>query len=135
MDGMDEVTSCTRCGQSIMTNAIIKRQDRGDYNKDCKDCRTTEAKKVQYGTGQEYCIPHKGLFDEDDNPLDRQGKLYKPGIRSCGHRDCIRPMHIIKDPAPQSLPITLELYDISYRTGVKLSAEQMMERIRGEAIA
>lgn len=40
------------------------------------------------------CISHAGLYDDDDNPLADDGSLYLPGVRLCGHRDCVNPRHL-----------------------------------------
>lgn len=40
------------------------------------------------------CVSHKGLYDDDDNPLDAKGNLYRPGVRLCRKRDCVNQMHI-----------------------------------------
>jgi len=29
------------------------------------------------------------LFDDGVNPLDKVGRLYRPGVRLCGYRDCV----------------------------------------------
>lgn len=47
---------------------------------------------IRYGKG-EVCLAWRGDFDENDNPV-HNGKLFMPGVRSCGHRDCINPDHI-----------------------------------------
>jgi hypothetical protein len=41
------------------------------------------------------CLAWRGDFDENDNPM-HDGKLFMPGVRECGHRDCINPEHIKK---------------------------------------
>ena len=55
------------------------------------------------------------------NPIDRKLRLYIPGVRVCGHKDCVNKDHIIETKAPSDLE--LERNDISYRTG-RLSALQ-----------
>lgn len=40
------------------------------------------------------CISHSGLYDNWDNPLTDDGQPYLPGIRKCGHRDCVNIWHI-----------------------------------------
>lgn len=41
-----------------------------------------------------------GDVDELDRPI-RNGKLYKPGIRTCNRADCVRLSHIIPAPKPE----------------------------------
>jgi hypothetical protein len=73
-----------------------------------------------------YCWPHKGNFDYYDNPLDEKNRPVMPGARTCNHSDCVRPEHVI--PA-----IEMEWWDISYRTGKKLSYQEIYKKIVSEA--
>lgn len=86
--------TCTRCGTlwSYPDRYVTRPEFDGSQ---CKDCKARPLTRV--GSGLDYCTPWHGHFDEDDNPM-QNGKLYKPGIRTCGHRDCVRPMHIIPYP-------------------------------------
>ena len=63
-------------------------------NKDllCKSCRVKPAKVIQYG--QVRCEPWAGSVDVDLNPIDETGALVIPGLRTCGHRDCVNPKHV-----------------------------------------
>jgi hypothetical protein len=38
-------------------------------------------------------VPWRGDFDLEDNPMVNGGLLL-PGVRLCGHRDCVNPHHI-----------------------------------------
>jgi hypothetical protein len=49
-----------------------------------------------------------------------------PGARTCNNPDCVRPAHVI--PA-----IEMEWWDISYRTGKKLTHQETYEKIVSEA--
>jgi len=73
-----------------------------------------------------YCWPHKGNFDDHDNPLDEKLQPYMPGARTCNHSDCVFPDHVI--PA-----IEMEWLDISYRTGQKLTYQETYKKIVSEA--
>ena len=43
------------------------------------------------------CLPWHGGFAKDDViPLDDDGRLVLPGVRGCGHNDCVNPSHVIK---------------------------------------
>lgn len=75
---------CIRCGV-VLTDK--RRKD--DY---CVDCRMKPAKTVPFG--DDVCIPWRGEFDEDDNPL-KFGRPYLEGVRTCQHRDCVNPNHLI----------------------------------------
>ncbi len=50
---------------------------------------------VKYPNG-DYCMSWLGEYDEEDHPMLR-GKLYRPGARTCNHRDCVRPSHWVRD--------------------------------------
>ncbi len=54
---------------------------------------------IRYGKG-EVCLAWRGDFDEADNPI-HNGKLFMPGVRNCGHRDCINPEHIKQEGRTQ----------------------------------
>jgi len=60
---------------------------------------------------QEYkgCRPWAGEVDDEFRPL-RNGKLWKPGVRKCGHADCVKAAHI---------------------EGLEAQAEMMRTRIKG----
>ena len=83
---------CERCGQdwTFSQRYLYRTQFQKDL---CRDCRTQRLDRITY-SGKEYCTPHRGQFDNNDNPI-KDGKLYKPGARTCGHRDCVRATHII----------------------------------------
>ena len=43
------------------------------------------------------CLPwHGGFAGDDVTPLDDDGRLVLPGVRGCGHNDCVNPSHIMK---------------------------------------
>ena len=54
------------------------------------------------------CVTHEGNYTDDDYPLDEFGNLFMPGFRTCRHRDCVNPRHIIKDPKPSRVKETQE---------------------------
>ena len=78
---------CERCG--LQYEVSSRRSKNTNY---CSSCKATPLKSVSYGK-KGYCVPWHGDFDEWENPL-KNGVLYKPGVRSCGHRDCVRDAHI-----------------------------------------
>jgi len=39
---------------------------------------------------------HGGFAGDDVTPLDDDGRLVLPGVRGCGHNDCVNPSHIMK---------------------------------------
>ena len=60
----------------------------------------------------EICRPWSGELDENLNPIGKDLRLYLPGERTCGHRDCVSKNHII----PFKQDLEMERNDISYRT-------------------
>ena len=104
---------CERCGMNVSEAAVERRKARGTYDGLCADCRNGRANEIKYnGT---VCRPWRGEVDEDFNPIDRNLKLYLPGLRTCGHKDCVNKEHIVKATVERN--IELERYDTSYRTG------------------
>lgn len=85
---MDELrVVCRRCGWSWVVESGRRRAFEL-----CESCRVKPALSVRYGSDR--CIPWRFGFDEFDNPL-RDGVLFLPGVRVCGHRDCVNPLHVV----------------------------------------
>lgn len=57
----------------------------------CVSCRARPARSIRYGSDR--CIPWQGSFTICDEPL-LHGELFLPGLRLCGHSDCVNPVHI-----------------------------------------
>ena len=76
---------CRRCG-------FVWFPKKKDVAVFCSSCRAKPVKSVKYGG--EACIPHHGKFDEFDRPMVG-GVLYLPGLRSCGHNDCVNVAHVV----------------------------------------
>jgi len=106
--------NCERCGIEIDERTIVRRKARGQDDQRCSDCRTQHLYEIKYEGI--VCRPWRGEVDEDLNPIDGQLRLYLPGVRTCGHRDCVNKEHIISAPKPIT-ELELERNDISYRTG------------------
>lgn len=95
-----ETIHCQKCGveeqQKLAT--LDKRASRNGNLKLCKDCNIQgPIKQIRYG--KDYCTPWHGDFDGNDNPM-KNGRLYKPGKRTCGHRDCVNVRHIVAPAIP-----------------------------------
>jgi hypothetical protein len=105
--------NCERCGIEIDRKTIIQRQGRGILDQRCSDCRVKQLHEIKYDGL--ICRPWRGEVDEDLNPIDGKLRPYLPGIRTCGHKDCVNKEHIITPAVERS--IELERYDTSYRTG------------------
>lgn len=86
---MEKVRVCARCG--IDRDLLPKRSGRKDY---CRGCRIKVEHIIRYG--KDVCMAWRGDFDQYDNPV-HNGALFLPGIRTCGHRDCINPEHITNE--------------------------------------
>ena len=101
----DKTTACVWCGVQVRMELIYKRRSRKDANPDaCRDCRDFRTRsgeiRKQYKwshptLGWIYCSLWLDELDELWRPIDEQGKLFRPGERLCGLKDCIRPDHII----------------------------------------
>jgi len=114
---------CNRCGMELSDKAIEKRQSRGIYDGRCFDCRSNPAREIKYsGT---VCRPWWGEVDEDLNPIDKHLKPYLPGLRTCGHKDCVNKAHIVRELRP----LELERNDISYRTGRLSELQDFMREL------
>jgi hypothetical protein len=117
--------NCNRCGIEVSEAAIERRKARGTYDGKCADCRNGQANEIKYnGT---VCRPWRGEVDEDFNPIDRNLKLYLPGLRTCGHKDCVNKEHIVK--ATVERDIELERYDTTYRTGRLAELQDYLEEL------
>lgn len=114
---------CNRCGIELSEKVVEKRKARGIYDGRCFDCRSNPAREIKYsGT---ICRPWWGEVDEDLNPIDRNLKPYLPGLRTCGHKDCVNKDHIIRELRP----LELERNDISYRTGRLSELQDFMKEL------
>jgi hypothetical protein len=103
--------NCSRCGIAIGEKTIERRRARGTLDGRCSDCRLIQLNEINYnGT---ICRPWRGELDENLYPIDRKLRPYLPGIRTCGHKDCVNKAHII----PELDPLERERNSISYRTG------------------
>ena len=113
--------NCERCGMEVSEAAVERRKARGTYDGKCSDCRNGMATEIKYnGT---VCRPWRGEVDENLNPIDKNLKLYLPGVRICGHKDCVNKDHII---SPINI-LELERNDISYRTGTRSEIEDFLK--------
>jgi hypothetical protein len=84
---------CERCGCEMTEVVVLARRKRGKDLWGCAQCRGGKQARVKTAFG--LCQPHQGLFDDDDNPLDKFGRLYRPGVRLCGYRDCVAVDHLV----------------------------------------
>lgn len=118
--------NCSRCGISISEAAIERRKARGTFDGRCQDCRGHKSNELKYDG--EVCRPWRGEVDEELNPIDRKLRLYLPGVRTCGHRDCVSKQHIIP-PTPKDFSLELERNDLSYRTGRRSELKDFLREI------
>lgn len=96
----DGDAECVQCGKYIRRHAIERAKNRGkEHLTKCKDCRAKPVRSLRYNhpsLGAIECFPWSGEVDNDFNPIDDRGRLVKPGIRICGHKDCVNGNHIEK---------------------------------------
>lgn len=114
---------CSRCGIELSESAIERRIARGNTDNRCSDCRVGAAREIKYDGL--VCRPWRGEVDEYMNPIEENLRLYRPGIRTCGHRDCVAKDHII--PVPSDLE--MERNDISYRTKRPSALEDYLKEL------
>ena len=115
--------NCERCGMEVSEAAVERRKARGTYDGMCADCRNGRATELKYNGV--VCRPWRGEVDEDWNPIDQKLRLYLPGVRTCGHKDCVNRDHIIKP----DYSLELERNDTSYRTGRRSKMEDYLQEI------
>lgn len=107
-DDKDELrfVACVWCGQWITKKVFLKRQQRkledADQCKDCRDVRKYEdiknfrrSARTSPKLGRVECLAWNGDLDDDWNPVDEDGELYRPGERICGAKDCVDLNHIV----------------------------------------
>lgn len=86
---------CSRCGRQR------RERERLVWESECTDCQGAEAPADQLlyyrGSKAIVCMPWQGEYDANDHPIDDLGQLVLPGPRSCGHRDCINPEHVVPE--------------------------------------
>jgi len=58
--------------------------------------------------GEITCYPYAGDVDELWRPLDASGGLFRPGVRLCGHADCVNLNHIAGKQVHKRYANTLE---------------------------
>lgn len=123
--GEEVAMICLRCGVEDVNGAIAKRVERHSSQL-CSSCRARPSKTVDSEQGK--CKPHKGDFDwATRQPIDNDGAVILPGVRSCHNADCVEPSHIIPD-------FEFERLDRSYITGVKLTPQEIYLSIIQERV-
>lgn len=122
---MSKIASCLICDSQWEIHE--GRENKHLY---CLECRRSE-KRIDYGHS-EPCIPWRGDFDLDDNPM-KNGQPHKPGERKCNHRDCVQDSHIIEPMSWESLEA--ERHSTFYRTKRKLSYQKLMATLQKEKMS
>lgn len=122
---------CQQCGIIIRRDTWMKNRDRGNEKWDyCKSCK---AHPVAYVTvrhkvlGLICCVPHRGELDEQWRPINAKGKLFRPGIRFCGNRDCISPSHIVAEMNPYAVSALIK--KTFKKTGKLITLDEAIARI------
>lgn len=83
-----------RCGIEENSVRMTKRHERRNELL-CRSCIAKPAKTISGPLGK--CFPWNGNFDVMDNPLNKDGTKFRPGVRTCGHADCVNLDHIIEE--------------------------------------
>ena len=115
-----EYCACIWCGQWITKDAYFKRVERkrNDPNvcKDCTDVRKSnglqkyKSKRTDHPElGVLWCYIWDGELNDDWYPIDDNGKLYMPGVRICGFKDCVSSQHVIPPKVAEVSDIDLIL--------------------------
>jgi len=98
-----ELINCWRCGIAVDIEVYKKRVQRKIPDPDrCADCFDTDKAMKNTWTWVHpvlrkiVCIPHKGDVDDEFRPLNKAGRLYMPGERICGMKDCVKRTHQVK---------------------------------------
>ena len=118
--------SCVWCGQWISKDTYMKRVERKrDYVDVCRDCldirkgdllaKKGNVKRTHPVLGVIDCRPYKGELNEDWMPIDDDGKLFMPGHRICGAKDCVSSKHVIPPKKPQVSDMDLILMSVEVR--------------------
>ena len=126
----NEIVYCTRCGQEQNYEQVYKRVIRKTVNalwcRDCRDDRKEIRQDYSWkhpALGKLYCWLWTGDLDDNWQPIDDEGQLYRPGKRLCGLKDCVRQTHIItpeKPPTDQKLLLEMiEMQDYNKRARTK----------------
>jgi hypothetical protein len=119
--------ACVWCGNWISKDTYLKRVERKrDYLDICKDCLDIRKgdllannKKVARNhktLGRIFCRPYEGELNEDWLPIDDEGKLFMPGHRICGAKDCVNSNHVIPPKKPEVSDIDLILMSMEVRS-------------------
>lgn len=95
---------CTRCGIDLSQYALDHPNP--ETMGLCRDCRPVRT-RLRSG----HCNPWMGEVDDDFNPI-RNGKLYLPGKRTCGHKDCVKRSHIEVEEKFNPAPLEVLLAEV-----------------------
>jgi hypothetical protein len=99
----NEIGYCTKCGIEHNQANVFKRIERKAVNptwcRDCRDDRTEIRRDYKWNhpvLGRISCWLWIHDLNDDWHPIDENGKLFRPGERLCGLKDCVRQTHIIE---------------------------------------
>lgn len=109
---------CTQCGQPISGQTLAKRQARNPegYSTRCADCAAVPVATIR-ATG---CQPWDGDFDWDLMTPTLNGQPVMPGLRECGHADCMNKKHVLP-MSVDSVALIGQQFSVPNRSGVRRS--------------
>lgn len=91
--------NCSQCGQLFSKDLYYKRVSRKIPNPDhCSDCKAVPVKQYTWNhptLGRITCQPFQGELDDLWRPINVVGRLYMPGERVCGKKDCVNASHVV----------------------------------------
>ena len=88
---MLNLVECRRCGFKWAVSP--DKRDRRDLL--CRSCTRKPAKVITYGKLR--CEPYQGDLNDELQPIDENGEVFLPGVRICGHSDCVNVKHIVSN--------------------------------------
>lgn len=101
---------------------VERKRDYLDICRDCLDVRkgdvlvhNSKVKRQHPTLGAIQCKPYKGDLNEDWLPIDDKGKLFMPGLRVCGLKDCVNVKHVIPPKTATISDIDLILMSMEVR--------------------
>jgi hypothetical protein len=102
------VIVCERCGYEWSLKSTRQKTVL------CAGCRAKKVATVHRARSGK-CLPWQGMFVNEVTPIFDDGREVLPGVRSCGHTDCVNAGHI----SELVLPVTVVEGSIGENEGEK----------------
>jgi len=85
------VIVCERCGYEWSLKSTRQKTVL------CAGCRAKKVATVHRARSGK-CLPWQGMFLGEVSPIFDDGRLVLPGVRTCGHSDCVNANHVVGLP-------------------------------------